>query len=290
MKNARWMVVVAAAAMWLACPDTGGNDGGSGGGTATGGGSGGGTGTGGGSGGGSATGGGSGGGSATGGGTGTGGGSGTGGGLGSSPLIGVWDLTTTPQGGVATQSVVTVGVNQLTITSSSFTVTATRAASTDTFLDMMATSVGQVLATQTAGAFDPGIVPFDLGGTWLLQGGPADGGVQVTCHATVGASGVNADCNDPDPFDTVFNFAFTTTRDSTTSSSFGDLGGGWTNTWNWTADAGTMGTDVCALSFIGPCITTCTTGNSILSQITFTLGGTTASGTVGTGEFSATRR
>ena len=43
-------------------------------------------------------------------------------------------------------------------------------------------------ATQTAGAFNAGILPFDLGGSWTMQAGPKGGSATVTCTLNVSAT------------------------------------------------------------------------------------------------------
>ncbi|HEY5243091.1 MAG TPA: hypothetical protein VIJ22_16540, partial [Polyangiaceae bacterium] len=90
-------------------------------------------------------------------------------------------------------------------------------------------------------------------------------------------------------------FSFTTAKGSGAASSFGDLGGTWTNTWTVPGAGG--GTFPCTLGFTGNSVTTCAASamsgdGSPLAGITFTYdGANTVSGAAqGWAEFSATRQ
>lgn len=199
---------------------------------------------------------------------------------GSSPLIGIWDLTTTPSGSAPTQSVVTIGTDQLTVTAPDFTWTLVRSGNVLQGQDVSGNTI-DVNSTQSAGAFNSGIIPFNLGGTWSIQGGNAGVNPTTTCSLQVSAGQINASCAGD------FDFEFTTTSLQAGSSSFGDFGGTWNNVWTWTPDAGTY---TCGLDFAGSSISTCDGGGHILEDITFQLNGTMASGNAQGTEFSATRR
>jgi hypothetical protein len=201
-------------------------------------------------------------------------------------------------GGVGTT--VTIGQDSLGITSSSFTLTATRTGNTLAFTDNDSpgdpNGAAVLTAMQTAGTFNGGIVPFDLSGSWTMEAGPKGGSPSVTCTLTVSASEIDGACQDltlspPGPW-----FSFTTQKTATAASSFGDFGGTWTNTWTWPGTSG--GTYPCALDFMGNSITTCAGGavggevhGSPLAGISFTYdGANTVSGSAqGWAEFSATR-
>jgi hypothetical protein len=150
-------------------------------------------------------------------------------------------------------------------------------------------------ATQTAATFDAGVIPFDLGGTWVMQIVPAGQSVVMACTLTVSPTEIDGACHmvTSDGFD----FSFTTAKTASAASSFGDFGGTWTNTWVTPGTGG--GTYPCELHFTGNSITTCTGGatngeinGSPLAGISFTYdGASTASGVAqGWAEFSATRR
>jgi hypothetical protein len=221
-------------------------------------------------------------------------------GNGGNSLAGTWDLTTTPMGGGgAVTTTVTVGQDSLTITSPDFTLTATRTGNVLSFTDDAPPSesgnASGLTATQTAGTFDAGIVPFDLGGSWTMQAGPTGGSPTVSCTLNVSASEIDGACQNLGPNSPWFSF--TTSKGSAAASSFGDLGGSWTNTWTTPGTGG--GTFPCALTFTGSSITTCAGGavdgeidGSPITGITFTYdGANTVSGTAqGWAEFSATRQ
>lgn len=214
-------------------------------------------------------------------------------------LIGTWDLTTTPIGGVPVTTTLVIGQDSLEITSPAFTLTAQRTGNALTFTDEQ--TVGNpsanvaLTATQTASAFKTGIVPFALGGSWTMKIVPAGGSTVMTCTLSVSASKIDGACQKvtSDGFD----FSFTTAKQSSAASSFGDFGGKWLNTWTWPGASG--GTYPCQLDFAGNKITTCPggalTGGSMgtpLSGITFNYdGANTVSGVVqGWAEYSATRQ
>ncbi|MGO9837608.1 MAG: hypothetical protein ACLP1X_25750 [Polyangiaceae bacterium] len=212
-------------------------------------------------------------------------------------LVGTWNLTTTEMGGGAgVLTTVTIGQDSLSITSPSFTLTATRTGNVLAFTDNappnFPASAAVLTATQTAANFNAGILPFDLGGSWTMQAGPKGGSATVTCTLTVSATEIDGACQNVSPAGPWFNF--TTRKTSPTASSLGDFGGTWTNAWTW---AGTMGgTYPCALEFTGNSITTCDGGatdfnGSPLAGITFTYdGANTVSGAAqGWAEYSATR-
>lgn len=219
-------------------------------------------------------------------------------GAGSGNLVGTWNLTTTPMGAAAVTTTVTLGQDSLSITSPDFTLTAVRTGNVLNFTDNDPPSdpsnAAALAATQTAGTFDAGIIPFDLGGSWSMQAGPKGGSPTVSCTLTVSASEIDGSCQNLGP--TSPWFTFTTKKTSGASSSFGDFGGKWTNTWTWQASGG--GTFPCELDFIGNDITTSFGGavngeitGSPLAGITFTYDGAhTISGSAqGWAEFSATR-
>jgi hypothetical protein len=205
---------------------------------------------------------------------------------GGSPLIGTWDLTTTPSGSGSTQSVVSVGQDQITITSSGFNFTMSRSSNVLEGSDVTGNTI-DVNSTQSAAAFDTGIIPFNLGGSWSIQGGMAGNNANVVCSLQMAANQITATCSDSADSQDPFNFTFTQTPTQQQASSFGALGGTWSNTWTWGQDAGTY---ECALDFSGQSISTCDAGGHILEDITFQLNGDTASGNAQGTEFTATRR
>jgi hypothetical protein len=220
-------------------------------------------------------------------------------GNGTSPLLGTWDLTTTPPGSGPVLSTVTLGQDSLTVTSPSFTLTASRTGSSLAFQDNENPSNVADNATltgvQTAAAFDAGMVPFNLGGSWTMQVVPNGGTAIVTCTLQVSATEIDGACQLVSPPSAWFSF--TTSKSNSVASSFGDFGGTWTNTWIWPGAMG--GTYPCELNFSGASLTTCAGGamngqpqGSPLAGITFTYdGANTASGAAqGWAEFSATRR
>ncbi|MGH7293729.1 MAG: hypothetical protein ACRELB_02295 [Polyangiaceae bacterium] len=220
-------------------------------------------------------------------------------GAGGSGLAGTWDLTTTPTGSSPVVTTVTLGQDSLSITSPDFTLTAVRTGNALAFTDEASPgdpgSAAVLTATQTASTFAAGIVPFDLGGSWTMQGGPTGGSPTVTCTLDVAAAEIDGACQQLAPAGPWFSF--TTTKVSTAASSFGDLGGTWTNTWVWPGTSG--GTFTCTLGFTGNDVTTCAGGatsgqvnGSPLAGITFTFdGANTVSGAAqGWAEFSASRR
>jgi hypothetical protein len=149
-------------------------------------------------------------------------------------------------------------------------------------------------ATQTAGTFNAGIVPFDLGGSWTMQAGPKGGAPTLTCTLNVTAAEIDGACQQVSPAGPWFGF--TTQKMSAAASSFGDFGGKWLNTWTNPGTGG--GTFPCTLDFTGNSITTCAGGavngqisGSPLPGITFTYdGANTVSGAAqGWAEYSATR-
>jgi hypothetical protein len=208
-------------------------------------------------------------------------------------LAGTWNLMT---GGLLTM--VTIGQDSLSVTSPSFTLTATRTGNVLAFTDNDPPGVpgntAVLTATQTAGTFNAGIVPFDLGGSWTMNAGPKGGSPTVTCTLSVSAAEIDGGCQQVSPAGPWFSF--TTRKTAPAASSFGDFGGKWTNTWTTPGTGG--GTFPCELDFIGNSITTCTGGavngqitGSPLAGITFTYDGANAvSGSAqGWAEFSATR-
>jgi hypothetical protein len=209
------------------------------------------------------------------------------GGDGGSPLIGTWDLTTTPSGSGSTQSVVSVGQDQLTLTSAGFNFSLVRSGNVLQGADVTSGNTIDTNSTQSAAAFDTGIIPFNLGGTWSIQGGAAGSNPNVVCSLQMTANQTTATCSDSDDNQDPFNFTFTQTLGQQQASSFGALGGSWSNTWTWEPDAGTYD---CVLDFAGQGITTCNGGGHILENITFQLNGDTASGNAQGTEFTATRR
>jgi hypothetical protein len=201
-------------------------------------------------------------------------------------------------GSASVSTTLTIGQDSLSITSPDFTLTATRTGNVLSFTDndppSAPSNAGVLAATQTAGTFNAGIVPFNLGGSWMMQGGPKGASPTVTCTLNVTATEIDGACQYLAPAGPWFNF--TTAKMSGAASSFGDFGGKWTNTWTWAGMGG--GTFPCALDFTGNSITTCTGGavngqvnGSPLAGITFTYdGANTVSGSAqGWAEFSATR-
>ena len=222
----------------------------------------------------------------------------TGSSAGAGNLLGTWNLTTTPTGSAPVVTPVTVGQDSLTITSPDFTLTATRTGNALAFTDDDSPgdpSQSSVLtATQTAGTFNAGLVPFDLSGSWTMQAGPTGGSASVTCTLQVSATEIDGSCQQASPSGAWFSF--TTTKMTSAASGFGDLGGTWNNIWTVPGTNG--GTFPCTLDFTGNSITTCTGGSmngevtgSPLTGITFTYdGANTVSGAAqGWAEYSATR-
>jgi hypothetical protein len=211
-------------------------------------------------------------------------------------LIGTWMLTTNASNGVTT---VTIGQDSLNVTSPEFSLTATRAGNALTFTDYdnpsNPSNAGVLTATQTPGAFNAGIVPFDLGGSWTMQAGTKGMSPFVTCTLDVSAGEIDGACRLVSPDGPWFHFT-SQKMPGAAASIFGDFGGDWINTWTWDENDG--GTFPCALHFAGSGITTCTGGamngrvvGSPLAGITFTYDGAhTLSGAAqGWAEFSATR-
>jgi hypothetical protein len=194
-------------------------------------------------------------------------------------------------------STVTIGQDSLTVSSPSFSLTATRAGNTLTFTDEQTLgSPGNnvvLTATQTAASFDAGIIPFNLGGSWTMQVVPAGGSTVETCTLTVSSSEIDGTCHavTSDGFD----FSFTTAKTAPAASSFGDFGGTWLNTWVWPGDSG--GSFPCSIDFSGNNVTTCPIvdggrNENPIVGITFAYDGANkASGAAGDWtEYSATRR
>ena len=207
-------------------------------------------------------------------------------------LTGTWDLTTTPTSGQPTQAVVVIGKNQLTVTTPQWSFTGTKTASTLNFTSNSGNgdTPGVAAATQTSASFNAGLIPFDLGGTWTIQGGNQGGSTSFECTATVSSSEIDGSCNNVDTSgaQTLF-WTGTTSKSSSASSDFGDFGGTWLNSStsfnNGTADA----PEQCQLEFGGSSISSCLTGGSFLQGITFAYDGNSISGAVaGSAEFSAT--
>jgi hypothetical protein len=227
--------------------------------------------------------------------------SGTSSGSDAGSLVGTWTLTTTEM--VGTPGLVTtviLGQDSLDITSPDFTLTATRTGNVLTFTDNQDPSTSgnfaALAATQTAGAFNAGILPFDLGGSWTMQAGPRGGSPTMSCTLDVSAAEIDGACQFLSP--TVPWFSFTTQKTSPAASSLGDFGGKWTNAWTWAGTGTGSGTFPCGLDFAGNGIATCDGGavngqvsGSPLAGITFTYdGANTVSGAAqGWAEFSATR-
>jgi len=212
-----------------------------------------------------------------------------------SSLAGTWNLTTTAMGSSSVPTTVTIGQDSLSITSQSFSFTATRTGNVLTFTDNDPpndpTNTGVLTATQTAGTFNAGIVPFDLGGSWTMQGGPKGASPTVTCTLSVSAAEIDGACQNVAPAGPWFSFTMKKTAGA--ASSLGDLGGTWMNTW--TSQGGTY---PCTIEFTGNSITSCTGGamngqvkGSPLAGISATYdGANTLSGSAqGWAEFSATR-
>jgi hypothetical protein len=200
-------------------------------------------------------------------------------------------------GGGAVSTTLTIGQDSLSITSPDFTLTAVRTGNVLSFTDNdppNGSNAGALTATQTAGTFSAGIVPFDLGGSWTMQAGPKGGSTTVTCTLKVTAMEIDGACQFLSP--AAPWFSFTTAKTNAAASSFGDLGGTWTNTWTWPGMSGGM--FPCALDFAGKSINTCSGGatngqinGNPLAGIAFTYdGANTVSGSAqGWAEFSATR-
>jgi hypothetical protein len=201
-------------------------------------------------------------------------------------------------GSAGVSTTVTIGQDSLSVMSPDFTLTAVRTGNVLTFTDNDPPSVpanaGSLAGTQTAGPFNAGVVPFNLGGSWTMQAGPKGGTPTVSCTLQVSASEIDGTCQNLGP--TSPWFSFTTQKMSAAASSFGDFGGKWLNTWTIPGTGG--GTYPCTLDFTGNDITTCTGGavngainGSPLPGITVKYdGANTVSGSAqGWAEFSATR-
>jgi len=201
-------------------------------------------------------------------------------------------------GGAVVSTTVTIGQDSLSITSADFTLTAVRTGNVLNFTDNDPpndpSNAAALAATQTAGTFNAGIVPFNLGGSWAMQAGPKGGIPTVSCTLDVSASEIDGSCQNLAPAGPWFTF--TTKKMSAAASSLGDFGGKWTNTWTWQDTGG--GPFPCVLDFTGNNITTCAGGamngqpsGSPLAGITVTYdGANTISGSAqGWAEFSATR-
>ena len=214
-------------------------------------------------------------------------------------LVGTWDLATTPMGSTASlATTVTIGQNALTVNSPDFILTATRSGTALTFTDEQ--TIGNpsnnvvLAATQTVAAFNAGIVPFDLGGSWTMQIGPPGQSAVETCTLTVSSTEIDGACHGVSG--PLLDFSFATKKMTSAASSLGDFGGTWMNTWTNPGASGGM--YPCLLTFTGNTITTCPgsaakAGNGTpLSGITFTYDGANrASGAAqGWAEYSATRR
>jgi hypothetical protein len=210
-------------------------------------------------------------------------------------LIGTWDLTGTAIGSVgggpgSPLATIVIGQDSLTVTDSSFTLTAVRTGNTVAYTDMAPGTI-VLNATQTAAAFDTGILPFNLGGTWAMQ--IVQGATTVeTCTLSVTTSEIDGACH---VITQGIDFSFTTTKMSSAASVLGDFGGKWMNNWTWPGTSG--GTYPCELDFIGSSITTCMPGDAsmngnALQDITFTYdGANTVSGIAQSyAEYSATRQ
>ena len=214
-------------------------------------------------------------------------------------LTGTWNLTTTPMmGGDGVPTTVTIDRDSLTVTSPAFTLTANRAGNVLTFADDQSPrfdggNVALLTATQTAGAFNAGILPFDLGGSWTITAGPNGGSPTVTCTLTLSAAEIDGACQYVSPASPWFSF--TSQKTSAAASTLGDFGGKWINIWTTlTADGGVA--VPCELDFIGNSISTCDGSAGLgvgtpLAGITFTYDGANAvSGAAhGWAEYSATR-
>jgi hypothetical protein len=196
--------------------------------------------------------------------------------------------------GAAVHTIVTIGQDSLSITSPDFTLTAIRTGNVLSFTDndppTLPSNAAALAATQTAGAFNAGIVPFNLGGSWTMQAGPKGGAPTETCTLNVTATEIDGACQHLSPAGPWFNF--TTQKMNAAASSLGDFGGKWINTWTQN------GTFPCTLDFTGNTITTCPGGavggqpnGSPLAGISVTYdGANTVSGSAqGWAEFSATR-
>jgi hypothetical protein len=214
-------------------------------------------------------------------------------------LVGTWNLLTTAMGaGTAIPTTVTIGQGSLRITSPEFTVTAARTGNVLTFTDndspRPSSSPAVLTATQTAGTFNAGILPFDLGGSWTMQAGRTGESTALTCTLSVSAAEIDGACQWVSPARPWFSF--TTQKMSAAASSLGDFGGKWVNSMTFPGMSG--GTFSCTLDFAGNNITTCDGGamngqtvGSPLAGITFVYdGANTVSGSAkGWAEFSATR-
>jgi hypothetical protein len=201
--------------------------------------------------------------------------------------------------GAAVSTTLTIGQDSLSITSPDFTLTAVRTGNVLSFTDNDPPSVpanaASLTATQTAGSFNAGVVPFDLGGSWTMQAGPKGGSTSVTCTLKVTTTEIDGSCQFVSPAGPWFTF--TTAKMNAAASSFGDFGGTWTNTWTWSGMNG--GPFPCTLDFTANGITTCTggavngqvTGNPLAGITVSYDGANTVSGSAqGWAEFSATRQ
>jgi hypothetical protein len=221
---------------------------------------------------------------------------------GGTSLAGTWDLMTTPVGDTsAVPTTVTIGQDTLAVTAPSFTLNATHTGNALAFVDEAdpggPSSNTTLTATQMPASFSAGILPFDLSGSWTMTIVPSGGTTVMTCTLTVSSTEIDGACEKVT--DDGFDFSFTTTKMTSASSSLGDFGGTWLNTWIWPGADGGVESDPCMLEFTGNTITTCPgqvvdqdIQGSPITGITFAYdGANTVSGAAqGWAEYSATRR
>jgi hypothetical protein len=199
-------------------------------------------------------------------------------------LPGTWDLLVTPTGSAQTQMVVAIGTNSLSITDTSSTSSSApgfiiipNGSALDITLGS-GTSAQNAIGTRNAADFAGGIIPFDLGGAWSIQGGATP----VLCNGHVGQAEIDNSCSGGGGGSP--SGAFTVTRNSTESSDYGDLGGAWTFQ--------DPGGGLCTMEFKGATATSiCSGAGAMNGSFTVQFNGNTVSGTApGNVEFIATRR
>jgi hypothetical protein len=195
-------------------------------------------------------------------------------------LPGTWDVVITPSGSSPTNAVVVIVTNSLSITATSsgspgFTLVPINSGLNVTLGG--GTDAQTATATRTAADFAGGIIPFDMGGTWNIQGGSPP----VVCNGKVGQTEIDSACSGGSGTPPG---SFTVTRNSTESSDYGDLGGA----WSYQDPTG----GVCTIEFNGGAATSiCSGAGAMDGAFTVQFNGNTVSGTAPNNvEFLATRR
>jgi hypothetical protein len=193
-------------------------------------------------------------------------------------LPGTWDLVITPSGSSPTNAVVVIATNSLGASASSSAFNLIPISSGLQVGIGTGSGAQSATATRNGANFAGGIIPFDMGGAWNIQGGsPA-----VVCNGTVGQAVIDSTCSGSgsgSPTGT-----FTATRTSTESSDYGDLGG----VWGYQDNGGGQ----CTIEFKGGSATSiCSAAGPMTGDFTVQFNGNTVSGTAPNNiEFLATRR